>query len=182
MSDTDTRYDHVFRNALVFDGTGAPPFTADVAVNGERIAAVEPPGTIAAAAGRSEKDIAGRALSPGFIDAHTHDDRIVLDAPDMLPKISQGVTTVVAGNCGISLAPVTFDAYPPAPLNLLGGPEAYQFPRFADYARAIADIVPAVNVAALIGHSSLRLATMPDVKVPATPGQIEAMLDLADEA
>ena len=58
-----------------------------------------------AGSGEKKIDAAGLALAPGFIDAHTHDDRIVLDAPDMLPKISQGVTTVVAGNCGISLAP-----------------------------------------------------------------------------
>jgi len=179
MSDTSPRHDHVFRNATVYDGTGAPPFAADVAVDGDRIVAV---GAIPAGAGRTEHDVAGKALAPGFIDAHTHDDRIVLDAPDMLPKISQGVTTVVAGNCGISLAPVTFDAYPPAPLNLLGDQSAYQFPRFADYAKAIAETVPAVNVAALIGHSSLRLRTMDDIERPATKAQVEAMLDLVDEA
>ncbi len=179
MSDSTPRYDHVFRNALIYDGTGAPPFTGDVAIAGDRIAAV---GAVPTGAGREEQDLAGRAISPGFIDAHTHDDRIVLDAPDMLPKISQGVTTVVAGNCGISLAPATFDAYPPAPMNLLGDQTAYQFPRFADYAKALADTVPAVNVAALIGHSALRLRTMPDIKAPATPAQVDAMLDLIDEA
>ncbi len=175
----DPRHDIVFRNSLVYDGSGAPPFAADVAVDGERIAAI---GTVPAGSGRREIDLAGRALAPGFIDAHTHDDRIVLDAPEMLPKISQGVTTVVAGNCGISLAPVTFNGYPPAPLNLLGGREVYQFPRFADYARAIADTVPAVNVAALVGHSSLRLRTMPDINVAATPAEVDAMLEFADEA
>ena len=81
-------------------------------MTGDRIALVGPAGTVPAGAGRTEHDLRGHALAPGFIDAHTHDDRIVLDAPDMLPKISQGVTTVVAGNCGISLAPVTFDGLP----------------------------------------------------------------------
>ena len=100
----------------------------------------------------------------------------------MLPKISQGVTTVVAGNCGISLAPVTFDGAPPAPLNLLGGKEAYAFPTFADYARAIAETTPGVNVAALIGHSSLRLATMTDIAGKADESEIAAMLDHVDEA
>lgn len=184
MSSTsgDTRHDHVFRNALIYDGTGAPPFTGEVAVTGDRIVLVGPAGTVAAGGGRTEHDLRGHALAPGFIDAHTHDDRIVIDAPDMLPKISQGVTTVVAGNCGISLAPVTFDAYPPAPMNLLGGKEAYEFPRFADYAKRVAEVVPAVNVAALIGHSALRLRTMPDIKVGATKDQVDAMLDLVDEA
>ncbi len=114
MSDeTNRSYDHVFRNALLFDGSGAPPVGGELAVSGERIAAIGPAGTIPPGAGQAEHDLRGKALSPGFIDAHTHDDRIVLDAPDMLPKISQGVTTVVTGNCGISLAPVTFSGDPP---------------------------------------------------------------------
>ena len=97
------------------------PITGELAVSGDRIAVVGPPGTIPPGAGAARARPQGPcARRPGFIDAHTHDDRIVLDAPDMLPKISQGVTTVVAGNCGISLAPVTFDGDPPPPMNLLG--------------------------------------------------------------
>ena len=175
-------YDHVFRNALIIDGTGSAPFRGELAVAGETIAAIGPAGTIPPGSGAREHDLKGRALSPGFIDTHTHDDRIVLDAPDMLPKISQGVTTVVTGNCGISLAPVTFTGDPPAPMNLLGSRKAYEFPTFADYARAIAETVPGVNVAALIGHSALRLATMSDIRVKASEAEIGAMLDHADEA
>jgi len=183
MSDQQpTRYDHVFRNAILFDGSGAPPVQGELAVSGERIAALGSAGTVPAGAGRAEHDLGGKALAPGFIDAHTHDDRIVLDAPDMLPKISQGVTTVVTGNCGISLAPVTFAGDPPAPMNLLGGRTAYEFPSFGDYARAIAEIVPGVNVAALVGHSALRLAVMSDIMVKASEAEIGAMLDHVDEA
>jgi N-acyl-D-amino-acid deacylase len=175
-------YDHVFRNALIIDGTGKPPVRGELAVAGETIADMGPAGTIAAGSGAVEHDLKGRALAPGFIDTHTHDDRIVLDAPDMLPKISQGVTTVVTGNCGISLAPVTFPGEPPAPMNLLGGRKAYEFPTFADYARVIRDTTPAINVAALVGHSALRLATMSDIRVKASESQISAMLDHAEEA
>jgi N-acyl-D-amino-acid deacylase len=100
----------------------------------------------------------------------------------MLPKISQGVTAVVSGNCGISLAPVTFKGEPPPPMNLLGSHKAYEFPRFADYARALAETTPGVNVAALIGHSALRLATMSDIRGKATEAEIGAMLDHVDEA
>jgi N-acyl-D-amino-acid deacylase len=182
MTDKAPLYDHVFRDALVYDGTGAAPFAGEIAVAGDRIALVGGPGSVPPGAARAEHRLAGRALSPGFIDAHTHDDRIVLDSPDMLPKVSQGVTTVVAGNCGISLAPVTFSGEPPAPLNLLGGREAYEFPSFAAYAEAIAETVPAVNVAALVGHSSLRLATMSDIRAKAAPAEVAAMLDLVDEA
>lgn len=174
-------HDLVFRNALVFDGSGTPPFLGELALSGERIDAVGPPGSIPANAGR-EHDLRGIGLAPGFIDAHTHDDRIVLDDPGMLPKISQGVTTVVVGNCGISLAPVTFSSDPPPPMNLLGGARAYEFGSFAAFTAAVARASPAVNVAALVGHSALRLATMKDVSRKASDGEIEAMMAHADEA
>jgi N-acyl-D-amino-acid deacylase len=179
---TAPAYDHVIRGALVYDGGGGKPFAGEVAVTGERIVRVGPPGTVPRGSAAQEHELAGKALAPGFIDTHTHDDRIVLDGPDMLPKISQGVTTVVTGNCGISLAPVTFPGDPPPPLNLLGGREAYEFPTFAEYARALARTVPGVNVAALIGHSALRLRTMADIKGKANAGELDAMLDLVDEA
>jgi N-acyl-D-amino-acid deacylase len=172
----------VFRNALVFDGSGKAPYQGELAIAGDRIAAVGTSGTIPQNAGQLEHDLEGLALAPGFIDAHTHDDRIVLDDPAMLPKISQGVTTVVIGNCGISLAPVTFQGDPPPPMNLLGGAQSYTFPSFASYAAAVAKAAPAVNVAALVGHSALRLATMDNVDQKATDSEIEAMVAHADEA
>jgi N-acyl-D-amino-acid deacylase len=175
-------YDHVFRDCLVYDGNGGTPFAGELAVAGQRIARLGPPGTVPYGAARVEHNLRGRALSPGFIDAHTHDDRLVLDAPDMLPKISQGVTTVVAGNCGISLAPAVFPGDPPPPMNLLGTRAAYEFPYFGDYAAAVAETVPGVNVAALVGHSALRLATMTDIRAKAGEAEIGAMLDHVDEA
>ena len=105
----------------------------------------------------SEIDLTGLALAPGFIDAHSHDDRAVLDQPEMTFKISQGVTTVVVGNCGISLAPVTFADKPPPPMNLLGGAGAYEFPTMAAYAAAVGRARPAVNVVSLVGHSARAL-------------------------
>ncbi len=76
-------------------------------------------------------DCRGQVVAPGFIDVHTHDDAIVLQQPQMLPKITQGVTTVIAGNCGISLLPLATDA-PPPPLNLLGT-KTFRYTRVADY-------------------------------------------------
>jgi len=175
-------HDRVFRNALIYDGSGAPLFLGELALDGDRIAGLGPAGTIAAGAGSFEHDLYGRALAPGFIDAHTHYDRIVLDAPAMLPKISQGVTSVVVGNCGISLAPAMFACDPPPPMNLLGGREAYTFPRFAAYADAVARAAPSLNLAALVGHSALRLATMKDIASKASEGEMDAMLAHADEA
>ena len=93
----------LLRGGTVIDGTGAPRFVADVRIEGERISAI---GAQLPTQGAEVVDVAGKIVAPGFIDVHTHDDQIVLAAPQMLPKISQGVTTVVIGNCGISLAPL----------------------------------------------------------------------------
>src|SRR2546423_13826289 len=111
------RYALVIRNATVVDGTRAPRFEADVAVSEGRIAALGKIG----GRGDEEIDAAGKIVAPGFIDAHTHDDRLMLSAPEMAPKVSQGVTTVVAGNCGISLAPAPHGMRAPVtpPLDIL---------------------------------------------------------------
>ena len=74
-------------------------------------------------------DASGRCVAPGFIDTHTHDDNIVFATPDMAMKVSQGVTSVVVGNCGISLAPLSLGAAPPPPLDLIGGQHDYRFAR-----------------------------------------------------
>jgi N-acyl-D-aspartate/D-glutamate deacylase len=155
-------YDIVIRNALLLDGTGAAARTGDLAVARGTIARIEAAGTLDAASGRSVIEAEGLALAPGFIDAHTHDDRAVIDHPAMTFKISQGVTTVVTGNCGISLAPLMLDEAPPPPLNLLGTRNAFEFARFADYAARLAEVVPSVNVVPLIGHGTLRARTMDD--------------------
>src|SRR5207245_4245776 len=101
-------------------------------------------------------------------------------APQMLPKISQGVTTVVIGNCGISLAPLVRADAPP-PLNLLGGSDKYVYPTMAAYVEAVGQARPAVNVAALVGHSTLRVAAMGDPYRPATRAEQGRMVELLRE-
>lgn len=157
-------------NGLLVDGTGKAGTQADVLIDGETIAQV---GTIDPAAAERVIDCTGLVVAPGFIDVHTHDDAIVLDAPGMLPKISQGVTTVVVGNCGISLAPLVTEA-PVEPLGLLGT-QRFRFDRLAAYADAVNATRPAINVAALIGHTSLRAATMAQLDRPATAEERAAM-------
>src|SRR4030088_1878955 len=96
------KFELLIRNATVIDGTRAPRFEADIGISSGKIVSI---GSLINSRADVEIDACGKIAAPGFIDAHTHDDRLMLSAPDMAPKVSQGVTTVVAGNCGCSLAP-----------------------------------------------------------------------------
>jgi N-acyl-D-amino-acid deacylase len=100
-----TRPDLVIRGARLIDGSGAPARAGDLAVSDDRIVAV---GDLRDVRGGFEIEARGSAIAPGFIDTHTHDDRALLVDPLMAFKVSQGVTTGVTGNCGISLAPLAF--------------------------------------------------------------------------
>jgi N-acyl-D-amino-acid deacylase len=175
-------FDLLIRNASIVDGTGAPRYAGDIGIRGDRIARI---GDLAGSRGDVEIDLGGRIAAPGFIDAHTHDDRLMLSSPDMAPKVSQGITTVVAGNCGISLAPMPRPIPQPVtpPLNLLdeeGG--WFSFPTFASYIAKLREQPAATNCALLVGHTTLRVATMDDLGKPATAAQIGKMRALVQEA
>ncbi len=149
--------DLIIRGGTVIDGTKAPRFEADVAIQGGRIAAI---GELAGYQSREVIDAKGRIVAPGFIDSHTHDDQAVLSQSDMSFKISQGVTTVIAGNCGISVAPLRPDMELPAPLNLLEAPAGSRFTTFKAFLDALRATPSSVNVAAMVGHTTLRAVTM----------------------
>lgn len=168
------RCDLVIRGATLFDGTGAPRATGDLAVTGDRIVAL---GDCGAMQGDREIDARGLALAPGFIDAHTHDDRAVLCGPACLAcKSSQGVTTVVVGNCGVSLAPFSGAITPPPPLDLVGADGWWRFGHFGEYAEALRKTPAAVNTYALVGHMALRVDAMRgDVMRAATDAEIAVM-------
>ncbi len=152
------RCDLIFRDATIIDGTGDNRVSGDVAVSGERITAI---GDLSAWSADREIIATGKVLAPGFIDAHTHDDRAVLCGPScMLCKMSQGVTTVVVGNCGISISPVRMKQRPIPPLDLLGGEEWFTFDSFGDYAERLAREPAPVNTVALIGHTALRVEAL----------------------
>ena len=147
-------------------------------MTGDRITAV---GDLHAARGGVEIDAAGNVVSPGFIDVHTHDDNALRVKPDVACKTSQGVTTVVVGNCGISLAPLAFrGGRPPPPLDLLG--DEFKFPRMVDYVTAIEKAPPAVNAALLCGHTTLRIGAMESLDRAATADEIDVMRDNLAEA
>ena len=168
----------VIRDAAVIDGTGAPRFAGDVAIDDGHISAIARPRTLPA---REIIDAGGCVLSPGFIDVHTHDDNAAIARPEMTPKLSQGVTTVVAGNCGASLAPLITDA-PPPPLNLLGPAAAFHHDTVAAYAEAVNAACPATNLCLLVGHGTLRLDAMTDLNDRASASEIDRMRVRLDSA
>ena len=172
-------FDRVLKGGTVVDGTGSPGVMADVAIAGDRIAAV---GDISKAQGAREIDVAGLVVAPGFIDVHTHDDRALFAAPEMAAKASQGVTTVITGNCGISLAPLAPERGLPPPLDLIGEAADYAYPRFADYLEALDRTPAAINAACLVGHSTLRVGAMPDLDRPAHAEEIALMRERLQEA
>jgi N-acyl-D-amino-acid deacylase len=171
--------DFILRGGEVIDGSGAPRRRADVAIRGERIAEI---GEVGRASAAREIDVSGWIVAPGFIDVHTHDDRALLATPEVPAKASQGVTTVVTGNCGISLAPLSIDRRPPPPLDLIGDAEDYRYGRFADYLAALDRTPAAINAACLVGHSTLRVGTMATLDRPAEAGELARMGELLQEA
>jgi N-acyl-D-amino-acid deacylase len=172
-------YDIVIRNGQVADGTGKKLFAADVAVKGDRIAAVETPGALK---GDNEIDAAGKVVAPGFIDVHTHDDTALIDNPTMAMKASQGVTTVVCGNCGASAAPFTRPDIGHF-LTLIVKKQANVARTFGEFAGKVEAAKPAINGAFLIGHSTLRMNAMGnDLARQATLSEIGVMRDLLDQS
>ena len=176
------KFDLLIRNATVIDGTGADRYTADIGINADRIVKV---GDLAGCSGKKEIDLNGHVAAPGFIDAHTHDDRLMLSNPEMTPKVSQGVTTIIGGNCGVSLAPMPRPIPDPVtpPLNLLDDEgKWFRFRSFKEYLDALKAEPATTNRAMLVGHTTLRVATMDDLEQPANAKQIQAMQELVVEA
>lgn len=184
MSRSATATTHWLRGGQLIDGTGAPAQVADVLLVADRIAALGPACADAVAAQGLAPvviDCRGLAVAPGFIDVHTHDDAIVLQQPAMWPKLTQGITSVIAGNCGISLLPLCTDA-PQPPLNLLG-PQSFRHASWASYRAAFEAAQPTLNTALLIGHTTLRFATMgAALDRPATAAEQAQMAALLDQA
>jgi N-acyl-D-amino-acid deacylase len=174
--------DLIIRNGTLIDGTRAPRRKADVAISKGRIASI---GSLKNLKAGAEIDAAGKIVAPGFIDAHTHDDRLMLSSPDMAPKVSQGVTTVVAGNCGVSLAPAPNGMPKPVtpPIDLMDAEGTwFKFKSFKAYVQALKEAPPATNCALLVGHSMLRVQTMDTLERPAKETEIARMRELVEEA
>ena len=181
--------DLVIRGGTVFDGSGGPGRVADVAVRGGLIEEI---GT--GLDGAVELDASGCAVAPGFIDIHTHFDAQVFWDPGLKPSSYHGVTTVVAGNCGFSIAPCrpehhdvivhTLENVEGMDAATLTAGIAWEFETFPDYLDLVGRRGTSLNFTAYIGHTALRLYVMGDAAYEraATPEEIQRMCQLVDEA
>lgn len=179
----------VIKNGLVIDGTGSPGRLADVRLEDGRITDIG-----ANLDGDAVIDASGRAVAPGFIDIHTHYDAQVFWDPALTPSCFHGVTTVVAGNCGFTIAPTRaadrdliartmekVEDMDPATLNA-GIP--WEFETFGEYLDSIRRRGSLLNFAAYIGHTALRIFVMGDEAVgrTATDDEVARMADIVRQA
>lgn len=147
-------FDRIIQNALIYDGSGAPPFYGDVAIDGGKIAAV---GTNLGSA-EVYVDAQGLSISPGFIDVHSHADYALADDPHRLHVLRQGVTTELAGNCGKTLSPA-LDSMDPVAREFMN-PDAKLYPSIADELREYETWELGPNQRYFAGHGPLRASVM----------------------
>ncbi len=180
--------DLVVTGGWVVDGTGGPRVRADVAVTGGRVTEVGP-----GLEGRERLDADGLVVAPGFIDIHTHYDAQVFFEPALTPSSHHGVTTVVAGNCGFSIAPTrpelrelvarTLENVEDMDFDVLLGGVPWDFVTFAEYLASVRQRGSVLNFGAYIGHTALRLFAMGEeaYERTATADEVAAMeRELAD--
>lgn len=170
----ERRADLVLRGATVFDGTGAPGRELDVAITGDRITAIGR----ALPTGAQEMDLRGMALSPGFIDVHTHADMPIFANPECESRVRQGITLEIGGNCGGSPGPWTEDDFQRTRASYrdrYGADVDFRDP--AGFLSGIDRLRPAVNAATLVGNGSLRSFAVGSENRPATEAELAVMKD-----
>ena len=179
----------VYRGATVVDGTGAPRYTADVAVEGARVVAVvlaegAPSGGLELPDGAVEIDASGLVLAPGFIDMHAHSDLAVLSGVAHEAKIRQGVTTEVLGQDGLGYAPLDDAAAAVIPAQIAGWngmPVDVPWRTMDDFLAAL-DASAVANAAVLVPQGNLRMMVVGHENRAATPAEIAEMADLLGRA
>lgn len=174
--------DVVVRGGTIVDGTGAAPYRADLGIADGRIVEIDD-----RLHGEHEIDAAGLQVVPGFVDLHTHYDPQVLWDPELTPSSYQGVTSVVAGNCGFSLAPCppamrasmlrTLDSVEDMRVATLNAGIDWTFETHPEYLERVGRVGTALNFGGYVGHTAVRIAVMGDdaYEREATPEEIDAM-------
>ena len=184
-------FDLVIRGGLVCDGTGGEPYSADVALQGDRIVAV---GQIAGR-GAEEIDAAGCIVTPGFIDLHTHYDGQAIWSDRLVPSSQHGVTTAILGNCGVGFAPCrasdrdmligVMEGVEDIPEVVMAEGLTWDWETFPDYLDALDRRQRDIDVAAYIPHSALRVYVMGErgaAREPANDADLERMQRIVAEA
>ena len=176
-------HDLVLTGGTVLDGRGSAGTAADVAVDGNRITAVGAPGSLA---GLSTMDVTGRVVSPGFIDIHSHADFTLAVDGRAQSSVAQGITSVVTGNCGHGVAPVTDRSAPLVPTNIPGWRAEWDdrqtWRSFPEYLDALRGRGVGVNVFPLVAHGALRLAVAGFATRELTAAELDTARGLAAEA
>ncbi|HPG27562.1 MAG TPA: amidohydrolase family protein [Myxococcota bacterium] len=187
--------DLLLRHADLADGTGSPLRRADLAVEGDRITAIEAPGAIDPGRAALVIDAEGRLVTPGFIDPHTHYDGQATWDDRLAPSCEHGVSTVVMGNCGVGFAPVRasdravlidlMEGVEDIPGSALHDGIRWAWEGFPEYLDALDRMPRSLDVAAQLPHGALRtfaLGAGADPNAPASAEQIRTMAALAREA
>ncbi|GAA0471240.1 amidohydrolase family protein [Parasphingorhabdus litoris] len=183
-------HDLVIRGGTVVDGTGGAPFTADVAIDGDRISLVG----MVTAEGREEIDATGKIVSPGFVDVHTHYDGQATWDDEMAPSSWHGVTTVVMGNCGVGFAPAKPDKHDWL-IGLMEGVEdipgtalaegmKWNWETFPEYMDALEELPRTIDVATHVPHGAIRAYVLGDREKPGavpTDEDIEKMSNIVED-
>jgi N-acyl-D-amino-acid deacylase len=174
-SSQDAAYELVLRNGKIVDGTGNPWFYADLAVKGDKIAAM---GKVAANAGKREIDVKGLIVAPGFIDMHSHSDFTILEDGNAMSKITQGVTTEVLGE---SSSPGPFQGkLTPPKITIKGMPT--QWTTLGGYFDAVEKPGVSTNMVSHVGLGTIWRCVMGDSHARPTKEQFERMKELVEEA
>jgi len=171
--------DIILRGGTLVDGSGDGPFLADVAITGGRIEAV---GRIPRADAELALDVGGLIVAPGFIDSHSHADAALLDEPMAVPKVAQGVTTEVVGNCGFGPFPVLDPAALDSVLGVGAEGAPWVFRSVREYRTALRDRGTAVNIAALLPHGPLRKSVVGVGDRPSDEQELRHTCRLAHDA
>ena len=172
-------YDMLISGATIIDGSGGAPYTANVALFGDRIVFI---GKERISRARIQIDGSGLVLAPGFIDMHTHTDLEALRNPPMEVRLKQGITTDVSGNCGIGTFPYS-PLLPSAVADVLGSYPSWSWTDFRSYRDVLRKTGIGINETFLVSHSALRLAVMgEDAGREAGKNETERMCALLDEA
>jgi N-acyl-D-amino-acid deacylase len=162
-------FDIVLHGGTVLDGTGAPPFAADLGISGDRIAAL---GAIPPAAGKRAINVAGLHVSPGFIDIHTHSDGDILVYPTADSRVRQGITTEIAGNCGGSAAPIDPARLEEARKDWREDGVQESWSDVDSYCTALGHSGISINQGLLVGHGTIRRNAVGLVDRPLTPAEL----------